>query len=127
MSLLPQVLSIQKEADAATLHIMVPADLDYFRGHFPGQPILPGVVQVDWAIRFAREHLLVPADGFVALRMLKFSAPVRPGDRLLLHISWQADSGRLHFTYSAGDRKYASGQAVFAGTVLGAALVAAPA
>jgi 3-hydroxyacyl-[acyl-carrier-protein] dehydratase len=116
MSLLPQLLSIQKEANAASLHLLVSKDLGYFRGHFPGQPLLPGVVQVDWAIRFAREHLDVPADGFVALTSLKFSAPVLPDTRLELVLRWKPEANRMEFIYSAGARKYASGQAMFSGT-----------
>lgn len=116
MSLQPQLLSVRTEADAASLDLLVSKDLDYFRGHFPGLPILPGVVQVDWAIRFAQEHLGIPADRFIALKALKFSAPVRPDTRLSLQLQWRPDSNRLEFSYTAGARKYASGQAVFSGT-----------
>lgn len=115
MSLQPQVLAIHKDANTASLDILASKDLDYFQGHFPGLPILPGVVQVDWAIRFAQEHLGVPADRFVALKALKFSAPVGPDTRLALQLHWLPEKGRLEFTYASGDRKYASGQAVFSG------------
>lgn len=115
MSLQPQVLSIEKDGNSVSVDILVQRDLDYFRGHFPGMPILPGVVQVDWAIRLGQEHLGIPADRFVALKALKFSAPVRPDSRLALQLTWRPESGRLDFSYSAADRKYASGQAVFSG------------
>lgn len=115
MSLQPEVLSIHKDANTASLELLVSNELDYFRGHFPNQPILPGVVQVDWAIRFAQQHLEIPANRFVALKALKFSAPVRPDTKLALQLHWRPESNRLDFAYIAGTRKYASGQVVFAG------------
>ncbi|MFK7914335.1 MAG: hypothetical protein AB8B93_10510 [Pseudomonadales bacterium] len=55
----------------------VPPKLDYFRGHFPGAPILPGVVQLQWATTLAN-HLL-PGASFAGLARVKFKAPVHPG------------------------------------------------
>ncbi len=39
------------------LALTVPDDLLYFDGHFRVAPVLPGVVQVDWAIHYGRLHL----------------------------------------------------------------------
>ena len=65
----------------STLDIAV-ADT-WFEGHFPGNPILPGVAQLTLVVEaLARERGAVPALGgiaFVRLRQL-----VRPGDRLRL-------------------------------------------
>ena len=77
MSLQPQILSVQKDADAVSLDLLVSKDLDYFRGHFPGLPLLPGVVQVDWALRFAQEYLDIPVDRFIAL-MDRLTSPGAP-------------------------------------------------
>ncbi|WP_025899178.1 AMP-binding protein [Sneathiella glossodoripedis] len=35
---------------------VAPADLEYFKGHFTEEPILPGVVQIHWAVRQAQEE-----------------------------------------------------------------------
>lgn len=95
------------------LHVM--PEIVHFAGHFPGAAILPGVVQVDWAIHFARQHL--PLDGtFSALESLKFLAVVRPGARLRLSLTWDAERKRLDFAYATPLRKYSAGRVVFGGT-----------
>lgn len=114
MSRFPGVQNVKIEGGAVTLLLMADHSLDYFPGHFPGFPILPGVVQVDWAIRFAREYLGIPCTAFSALRALKFSAPVLPGTTLTLQIAWVPEKQRLDFGYRDTQRLVSSGQIVFA-------------
>ncbi|MDQ5878128.1 MAG: hypothetical protein QG616_391 [Pseudomonadota bacterium] len=114
MSRFPEVQNVQIEGWSVTLLLMADPSLDYFPGHFPGFPILPGVVQVDWAIRFARKHLGIPCTAFAALRALKFSAPVLPGTALTLQIAWVPEKQKLDFSYRDTQRIVSSGQIVFA-------------
>jgi len=112
--LLPQVDSVTcVAADECVLELFVAPELAHFAGHFPGQPILPGVVEVDWALRLARDHLPL-AGGFSRLENVKFLGLVLPGARLALTLKWDAANGRLDFTYARGERRYASGRVVLA-------------
>lgn len=115
MSFLPEILAESGTGDRAEFSLRVPPDLAHFPGHFPGQPILPGVVQIDWAVRLAKRHFELPAERFSALRGLKFTSPVLPGATLQLSLTWVADKSRLEFSYRAGERPCAAGQIVFAG------------
>ena len=57
--------------------LAIPPDHPSLSGHFPGRPIVPGVVLLD--IIFA--HLgLAP----IALRSVRFTRPVRPADILVV-------------------------------------------
>jgi 3-hydroxymyristoyl/3-hydroxydecanoyl-(acyl carrier protein) dehydratase len=112
MSLLPDVLSVRRGADpdVVLLDIRVQDELDYFRGHFPGLPILPGVVQIDWAMRFAAEHLgAIPAQ-FAGMKALKFTSPIRPGALLTLELRARPESQRVDFAYVSAEKKHSSGQ-----------------
>ena len=88
--------------------------LQVFDGHFPGAPILPGVVQVDWAIAFARERFDIPAT-FIRLDALKFSQPALPGMHLDVELTWNAATATLQFEYRSTAGRHSSGRVVFAG------------
>ncbi len=118
MSLMPDVHGVRVDGTSAALQVTARPTLDCFPGHFPGLPILPGVVQVDWVIRLARVHLGIPCAGFSALRKLKFSAPVLPGTALSLQIDWLPEKQRVDFAYRNGERTVSSGQIVFTSGVI---------
>lgn len=75
----------------ATTAVEVPADYAYYAGHFPGYPIMAGVVQL--------HELVMPAiatarPGLGELRgvsNVKFHKRILPGDTLELRLSWPSD------------------------------------
>jgi 3-hydroxyacyl-[acyl-carrier-protein] dehydratase len=85
----------------------VPADHPAFAGHFPGHPILPGVVLIDEALRAAREQL--PGARGWSIPQAKFLLPVSPGDELVLHLSPLAGGG-FGFEFRRAAAPVASGQ-----------------
>lgn len=74
----------------AAARLPVRADDPALRGHFPGLPILPGVFVVE-----ALERLVGLATGarLRVLRSVRFSAPLRDGDELLLECSAKPVAG----------------------------------
>lgn len=85
----------------------VPADHPAFAGHFPGNPIVPGVVLLDQAIRFA-EHWLGRSALSWQVGNAKFLSPVGPGETLQFALQ-QKPSGAIQFTVQAASRSVASG------------------
>jgi 3-hydroxyacyl-[acyl-carrier-protein] dehydratase len=92
----------------------VTKDEFWVRGHIPGRPLMPGVIQIEAAAQllsfFVRE--LYKGEGFVAfgsIERAKFRAPVEPGSRLYL---------LGHITEVRRGRKYVCDvQGVVAGTL----------
>ena len=106
---LPPVRSIKALRDnEVILDIVLSSEHEAFHGHFPNNPILPGVVQIDWAVRFAAIHLgmtdLNPRDFQV-----KFRNIIRPKDRLSLTLHFNILKSLLSFTYMSGDTPMSSG------------------
>ena len=90
----------------------VPLDHPAFAGHFPGTPILPGVMLLDSVL-----HVISSATGMALdiceISSVKFLSPASPGDELVIRHSFSG-SGAIHFEIvaAAGMRKIASGTVV---------------
>ncbi|HYM34355.1 MAG TPA: hypothetical protein VET48_03110, partial [Steroidobacteraceae bacterium] len=82
-------------------------------GHFPGCPLLPGGVQVTWAIEFARRYLSVAGE-FRGVSGLKFMRVIQPGHPIVLQLSFAAATGQLQFEYRNASGVCASGVVLFA-------------
>jgi 3-hydroxymyristoyl/3-hydroxydecanoyl-(acyl carrier protein) dehydratase len=92
-----------------TLDLRLQAELISFDDHFAQAPVVPGVLQVGWAIALAASRLgtsLHCRD----MEALKFQYLLRPGDRLVLTLRLDAVSGKLHFAYHMDGRHCSSGR-----------------
>lgn len=78
--------------------LLVTPDLAGFAGHFPDFPILPGVVQVDWAVHFAQEYLQLD-EPVVRVERLKFTCPISPNTSLRVSLSYDADKSSVDFRF----------------------------
>ncbi len=63
----------------------------FFQGHFPGNPIMPGVLTVEALAQTAAVVVLHDAGKpmdvlFMSIESAKFRRPLRPGDQAELHV-----------------------------------------
>ncbi len=64
----------------------------FFQGHFPGHPVMPGVLQVEAMAQVASVLVLRDPDNagkigyFMSANNVKFRKPVVPGDTLFIHV-----------------------------------------
>jgi acyl-coenzyme A synthetase/AMP-(fatty) acid ligase/3-hydroxymyristoyl/3-hydroxydecanoyl-(acyl carrier protein) dehydratase len=94
----PEVLEQVVVDGEWSLQLAVPPDLAYFSGHFPRAPVLPGVVQVEWALNLGQQLMNLP-EKFAGMEVLKFQQLVRPGDEVQLHLRFDPARGKLYFAY----------------------------
>ena len=73
----PRIAAIESDGDAVTLELDIAPGLSWFRGHFPGEPVLAGIIQTHWAIQVA--SVLFSFDGPPQhIKRLKFSNIIVP-------------------------------------------------
>ncbi len=81
----------------------VSANESFFQGHFPGHPVMPGVLIVESMAQTAAvlvvETLGPEAAGkvvyFMTIEHAKFRRPVHPGDQLRIHVTKERHRGNV--------------------------------
>lgn len=101
----------------------------FFQGHFPGQPVMPGVLLVEAMAQTAGVTVMTgqrPADGvppplvyFMTVDSARFRKPVVPGDQVELHVSkLRARANVWKFTGEAKVDDVLKAEAVFSAMIV---------
>ena len=112
---------IEMREDGATTQFTVREELDFFKGHYPGNPIMPGVLISEAVFQAGAVFLmglleeeieanpnLVPV--LTKISDARFRSIVRPGDDLIITVSLKEKMGR--FIFMNGSVKNGRGQKV---------------
>ena len=68
---------------------------EFFQGHFPGNPVMPGVLQIEAMAQTAGALVMTGVDDyehhpkgvlFMSIDAVKFRKPVKPGDQMKMHV-----------------------------------------
>jgi len=113
----PQLRLLAREEKRIELEVIVPPDLFYFDGHFPEAPILPGVVQLDWAIKYGRQYFDLPLH-FQGVNALKFQHVIQASHPVTLELLHDTQKNSLNFRYYSPHGQHASGRIMFAADTL---------
>lgn len=94
-----------------------------FQGHFPGKPIMPGVLILEAMAQVGGIAMLYPEENrgkialFGGMENVKFKRPVVPGDQLIMKahlMRVRGDFGRLHAESYVDGQFAAQGDFIFA-------------
>lgn len=86
----------------AEVRLHVDASWPWFSGHFPDQPVLPGIAQLHIAALLAKEIWGVWPNN-VSLGRVKFHRIVQPGDEISLSLHRRDETGKLEMHWRRGD------------------------
>jgi 3-hydroxyacyl-[acyl-carrier-protein] dehydratase len=96
-----RILEFDEDARRIVGEYQVRGDEWFFAGHFPGQPVMPGVLILE-AIAQTAACMILRAPQFAdrtpyfaRIENARFRRPVRPGDRLIMEVSVVWLKGRV--------------------------------
>lgn len=109
----PRVLLVASEQPLTSITLEVAAELDWFRGHFPGRPVLPGIVQLHWAVLACRVVFGLSGSPH-EIKRLKFKRMIEPPAEVELALA-RAGAAQARFTFSSRGEQSSEGTIVFPG------------
>lgn len=77
---------IYKDDGMVTAHVRVPADAVWFDGHFPGEPLLPGVAQLAMVVEILSQAVKKQVCATEVSRV-RFKMAIKPGDPIEVQIT----------------------------------------
>ena len=108
----PGVSDVAVADGEASLTLEIDPGIRWFDGHFPDNPVLPGVMQVHWAVEFAR-YLFAVEGVFEKVENLKFKSVVLPEMTVTLRLVNDQEKGMIRFSYSSADAVHSEGRMTF--------------
>ena len=103
--LVDRVLDIDLEAKTLRALKNVTVNEPFFTGHFPGRPVMPGVLMLEAMaqscalLSFETEGISLGDDQvfyFVGIDGARFKRPVEPGDQLILHATMDRNRAGIY-------------------------------
>ena len=107
-----ELIHEQRSDERLVRELQVPKDLLCWPGHFPGQEIVPGVVQLDWVIQAIADWTR-SSPVLLEVLELKFRALIVPGQAFTLEIL-REERGHFRFALRGREGPLASGRVLLA-------------
>ena len=99
----PTIIEQSVSDNCATLLLHIDPEISYLDGHFNHYPLVAGVVQLDWAVYYAKA-LLSCDIVFTGMEVIKFQQPILPNTSVLLSLRWEKEKQKLYFSYTSGEK-----------------------
>ena len=102
--LVDRILEMNHEEQSIKGKKNVTMNEEFFNGHFPGHPVMPGVLVIEGMAQclgvLVMESALGKVPYFAAIENTKFRNPVRPGDTLIYDV--KVDKVKRNFVKASG-------------------------
>ncbi len=105
----PKVLQEIIAHPKITLLLQMTPSLFQFQGHFPDEPILPGVAQLDWAVRYAKYYFDTSLS-VQDISQLKFRRFISPDMEMSLILDYDQPNSSILFKYQDENEEFSSGR-----------------
>lgn len=90
-------------------------DSAYFKGHFPGFPILPGVIQMHFVFHFIKQFFHTTVTAFDVVK-LKYSSLILPDVKTHFELA-KLNENEFSFCYFQNDKVCSSGRIIIRGKI----------
>jgi 3-hydroxyacyl-[acyl-carrier-protein] dehydratase len=90
------------EPDSLAALATAPLDSPWFDGHFPGQPILPGIAMIAMAFDAAREKEACEGNSIrlQAVKRVRFKKPVRPDENFTVALKREQKESGISYNFT---------------------------
>ncbi len=104
---LPQEEAYSKEQNRMEAQAFVPADSIWFSGHFPGDPILPGIalIHLVWQAIVREAGNRKEKISLESLKKVRFAKLVRPGENLSIIVTENPSAEETLYSFKVSARE----------------------
>lgn len=87
--------------NSLTAEVDVPEDSKWFEGHFPGEPILPGIALVNTVYQAIKLEAQIREEqvALCSLKRIRFTGPVRPGEKLIVSLTSEHSDQEIFYAF----------------------------